>query len=129
MALEQINGGINVNLGENRNRQEQLKTLSYRLNLANMYLLRNLCDVAGLDYTPISKYPRHDNKSYLDMKKKNIRQEALRDRLDTQRAIIKMLETCENGTIDLVISDLEQHLRADGRYIPPTSPKGGFNFV
>jgi len=97
-----------------QDKQEKLKILSYRLNLANWYLLNNLCTVTHIKPVLETKYSRHDAKSYMDMKKKNIRIEARQERLANQRAIIKELSSCDAEIIDFAYEEITRNLRADG---------------
>ena len=97
-------------------KEESLRTLSYRLNLLNGYMLKNVvCNVADIQPTTPRKYAgRHDNKSYLDMKKKGIRQEAIRERLDTQREIIKALEGKDAELVAHIVDSVERCIVAEG---------------
>lgn len=97
-------------------KEASLKTLSYRLNLLNWYLIRNVvCNIAGIHPKTSRKYSgKHDNKSYLDMKKKHIRQEAIEERLQAQREILKALRSKDAALAAYIVDNVNMYIVAEG---------------
>ena len=93
---------------------EAIKEIGFRFNLANMFIINQVCHLAGISPNLDSKYARHNAKSYIDMKKKHIRAEAMQERLANQRKIVQALKGCAVEVVLSVLESINRALRADG---------------
>lgn len=116
--LDDVGTGASANTEElQKQKAEAIKEIGFRFNLANMFIINQMCHIANIKPDLDSKYARHNAKSYMDMKKKHIRTEAMQERLANQRKIVSALRGCDVEVVLNVSNAINRALRADGHRV------------